>query len=69
MATKKITNVQDLTNDLTQSYQELKSGALSHEKAKEVSRMAGRILNSAKTQLEYNMFMKQRRKINFLDVK
>ena len=66
---KAIKNIKDLTSDLVSNYEKLGKGQLSETKAKEISRMAGRIIGSAKVNLEYNSYMKLKRRISFLDVK
>ncbi len=66
---KKIENISDLTADLTANYGKLVKGQLTEKRAKEISNMAGKIINSAKCQLEYNSYMKYPRVIPFLDVK
>ena len=65
----KISNVQDLTNHLIGNYEKLSDGVLLPKVAKEISNMAGKIIGSAKVNLEYNKFMELKRKIPFLDVK
>lgn len=64
-----IKNIKDLTEDLAKNYSKLVKGSLTEKRAKEISNMAGKIINSAKTQLEYNSYMKYQRPITFLDVK
>jgi hypothetical protein len=68
-AEKKIENISDLTADLTANYNKLVKGQLTEKRDKEISNMAGKIINSAKCQLEYNSYMKYQRPIPFLDVK
>lgn len=69
MENTKITNIEDLTNHLVSNYEKLSDGTLETKTAKEISNMAGKIIGSAKVNLEYNKFMKLRRKISFLEVK
>lgn len=64
-----IKNISDLTQDLTRNYNKLVKGQLTEKRAKEISNMAGKIINSAKAQLDYNSYMKYKREIPFLDVK
>lgn len=63
-----IKNIKDLTEDLVKNYEKLSKGQITEKKAKEISNMAGKIINSAKVNLEYNSYMKLNRKIDFLDV-
>lgn len=65
----KIKNIADLTSDLTMNYEKLVKGQLAEKRAKEISNMAGKLINSAKAQLDYNSYMKYKREIAFLDVK
>jgi len=67
--TTTIRNITDLTNHLVENYQKLSDGQMLERRAKEISNMAGKIIGSVKVNLEYNKFMKLRRKINFLDVR
>lgn len=66
---KTIKNIKDLTADLVLNYEKLGKGQLTEKRAKEISNMAGKIINSAKVNLEYNSYMKLKRRIAFLDVK
>lgn len=61
-------NIKDLRDSLLESFEQLKSGKLKTKDAKELTNMSGKIILSAKTELDYNKFMKSRRKIDFLDV-
>lgn len=65
----KINNIQDLTSNLVVNYEKLCNGELKPKEAKEISNMAGKIIGSAKVNLEYNKQMNYKRKISFLDVK
>jgi hypothetical protein len=64
-----IKNISELTQDLTRNYGKLVKGQLTEKRAKEISNLAGKIINSAKAQLDYNSYMKYKREIPFLDVK
>ena len=61
-------NILDLRNDLIKSYEELQSGKMSLRDAKEQANLAGKIMNSAKLQLEYNVYAKRQERIAFLEV-
>lgn len=67
MAITKIENVQDLREDLISMYQNLKGGKIGLREAKERNNTAGKILNSAKLELEYNVYAKSNAKIAFLE--
>lgn len=62
-----IKNVKDLRDDLINTYQGIKTGAVSLREAKERNNTAGKILNSAKIELEYNSYTKSNKKIDFLE--
>ncbi len=61
-------NVKDLRDSLIQSFQDLKTGKLKTKEAKELTNLAGKIILSAKTELDYNKYTKNGREIEFLDV-
>ena len=61
-------NILDLRNDLIKSYEELQNGKMSLRDAKEQANLAGKIMNSAKLQLEYNVYAKRQERISFLEV-
>lgn len=60
-------NLQELTKQLSDNFQDLQTGKLEIEKAKEISNLAGKLLKGAKLQLEYNSQMKYDKKIEFLE--
>ena len=68
MKTKKITNVVELRNDLLDVYDQIRNGKIGIREAKENANVAGKIISTAKLQLEYNAYMKTSSKIDFLDV-
>lgn len=61
-------NIKDLRDSLLESFDQLKKGNLKTKEAKELTNMSGKIILSAKVELDYNKFMKLERKIDFLDV-
>ena len=61
-------NILELRNDLIDSYEQLKDGKMSLRDAKERANLAGKIMGSAKLQLEYNTYAKRQEKISFLEV-
>lgn len=61
-------NILDLRNDLIKAYEDLKAGKLTLREAKEQSNIAGKIMNSATTQMKYNIYSKRQTKIKFLEV-
>lgn len=64
----KIENVVDLRKEVTNVFNELRSGQIELGHAKELFNGAGKIMNLAKLQMEYNSQMKNQRKIPWLDV-
>ena len=65
---EKIRNIQELTDSLSSEYANLKNGSIPTGQAKEMSNMAGKIINSCKVQLEYNKFTNNKTKIKFLEM-
>ncbi len=63
----KITNMGQLTSNLSENYSKLCNGDLEATKAKEISNMAGKIISSCRTQIEYNKLIKSKKKIAFLE--
>lgn len=60
-------NVLDLRNDLLQVFQDVKDKKIGLKEAKQLTNTAGRILSSAKIELEYKNFTGQKDKIPFLE--
>lgn len=63
-----IMNVLNLRNDLIEVYQQLRAGKIGMSEAKEAANVSGKIISTAKLQLEYNKTIQSKRKIKFLDV-
>ena len=65
-----IDNVESLRNNLSEIFDALRDGAIAHKEAKEISNLAGKMINSAKVQLDYHGLRKDEDfKINFLHSK
>lgn len=64
---KPMKNITELRTDLAKTYDALKTNKISFEKAAALGSMAGKILSSCGTELEYNKHMKRRNKIAFLE--
>jgi len=47
-------NVTELRNDLIKVYNQLRENEIGLQEAKELANVSGKILSSAKTQMEYN---------------
>lgn len=61
-------NIKELRDELIGTLQDLRNGTIKAKDAKEVTNLSGKIIMSAKTQLDYDKHLNQKRKINFLDV-
>lgn len=65
-----INNVNDLRDNLAVAFEELKNGTMAPKTAKEISNISGKMIASAKVQLEYHTLRKDEAvKINFLHSK
>jgi hypothetical protein len=65
---EKIKNIIDLRNSLLDVYDKIRSGKIGIREAKENANVAGKIISTAKLQLEYNAYMKTQSPIEFLEV-
>ena len=66
----KINNVDDLRTSLSEVFDALRDGDIAHKEAKEMANLAGKMINSAKVQLDYHSLRKDEDfKINFLHSK
>ena len=66
---KKLKNVRDLRNQLLENIESMMADNLVLRKAKEVANSAGKVLSSAKLQMESNKMIGQaQRRIAFLDI-
>lgn len=68
MNKNEIKNIQDLRNSLLDVYDKIRNGKIGIREAKENANVAGKIISTAKLQLEYNAYMKTQSCIPFLDV-
>ena len=60
-------NVTDLRNQLVDTFERLKAKEIGVNEAKELANVSGKIVSSAKTQLEYNKYCGTKGKIRFLE--
>jgi len=60
-------NVTELRVQLSQVFNDLRNGDIKHTDASELANIAGKMINSAKVQLDYHALTKQTPKIPFLD--
>jgi len=59
-------NVTELRDQLSQVFTGLRNGEVKHSDAAELANLAGKMINSAKVQLEYYSLRKEAPTINFL---
>ena len=60
-------NVSELRDQLSQVFADLRGGTLKHTDASELANIAGKMINSAKVQLDYYALNKITKNIPFLD--
>ena len=60
-------NANELRNQLSAVFDQLAKGALSAKDASELANIAGKMINSAKVQLEYNQATGEHKRIAFLE--
>lgn len=61
-------DVVELRKHLAEVFDELRSGDISANEASELANIAGKMINSAKVQIEYHALRKDEPKIKFLHV-
>jgi hypothetical protein len=62
-------NVVELREELSRVFMGLKEGAVQSKDASEMANLAGKMINSAKAQLEYHSLRKDKPSIKFLHIK
>ena len=60
-------NVNELREQLSQVFYELRNNTVKHTDAAELANIAGKMINSAKVQLDYYSLRNEAPKISFLD--
>ena len=65
---QKIKNIEGLRDVLLENFDKLVSGELKLDEAKEISNMAGKVINTCKVQVQYNEMRKIDKSIVFLEV-
>ena len=60
-------NVTELRDQLSQVFTDLRSGDIKHTDAAEFANIAGKMINSAKVQLDYYALRKESPNIDFLN--
>ena len=64
---KKTDNIKGLRDNLIETFDKLREGSIGIADAKEQSNVAGKIMSSAKLQMEYNKYAQSKNVIKFLD--
>ena len=60
-------NCDELRQELSQTFAQLKSGAIKPSEAAELANLAGKMISSAKVQVEYFVLRKESPRIAFLE--
>ena len=60
-------NAEELRDELAQTFAQLKAGAIKPSEAAELANLAGKMIASAKVQVEYFALRKEAPKIDFLE--
>ena len=60
-------NAEELTDELAQTFAQLKSGEIKPSEAAELANLAGKMIASAKVQVEYFALRKESPRIAFLE--
>ena len=60
-------NAEELRDELAQTFSQLKSGAIKPSEAAELANIAGKMIASAKVQVEYFALRKESPRIKFLE--
>jgi len=60
-------NVTEMRNQLVDVFGKLRAKKIGVNEAKELANVSGKIISSAKTQLEYNKYCGSKQEINFLE--
>lgn len=63
----KTKNIVELRNDLMEVYDCLREGKLGIAEAKQAANVAGKIISTAKVQIEYNKMIQSKNRIPFLE--
>jgi len=66
---EQITSITSLRDNLLKNFSDLKEEKITPETAKELSNIAGKVIKTVKTQLDYDSHMGYKNKIEFLEAK
>jgi len=61
-------NIVELREDLLKVYTDLRAGDVGLNEAKQAANVAGKIMSTAKVQMEYNKMIQSKKRIAFLEV-
>ncbi len=61
-------NVVELRDDLLKVYTQMRSGKLGIDEAKQAANVAGKIMSTAKAQMEYKKMIQSKERIPFMEV-
>lgn len=61
-------NAEQLRNELALTFSQLKAGTIKPSEAAELANLAGKMISSAKVQVEYFSLRKESPKITFLEI-
>ena len=61
-------NAEELRDELAQTFAQLKAGAIKPSEAAELANLAGKMISSAKVQVEYFALRKESPRIKFLEM-
>jgi phage terminase large subunit-like protein len=62
-----IKNIEQLTDELQKIFCEVREKKIGKQEAEVLANVAGKIISSAKTKLDYNKFVGAKRPINFME--
>ena len=65
----KVSNVVGLRDDLLLVYNAMRNGGLGLDEAKQAANVSGKILASAKAEMEYNKMIQSKNRISFFETK
>jgi len=65
----KTTNIVELREDLLSIYDNLREGKLGTDEVKQAANVAGKIISTAKSQMEYNKMIQSKSRIPFMETK
>lgn len=64
---KKVTNINDLTSEMTDVFNEVREKTMPESEAKILANVAGKLIGACKVKLEYNKFVGCNEPVKFLE--